>query len=588
MGRVLSFFTGVMMMAAHAVADEAPTLLTDPLLLDPGTNSVSVVWFTEFEGANHRVEVGKDQTPRVVAASTSKLSRTAEDGRSHIEGQAGEGEVLQETTPRDIYRHEALVDGLESGTAETYRVISEDTSGNPVESDYFTLASLPPAGAPLKILLTSDHQSKAMTPANLQKVVDTIGQVDAVFFAGDLVNIPDRASEWFDDARGKAFFPSLQGRADSTLKIANGGTHTFQGGAIIQNAPLYPVIGNHEVMGRYEPEKPIRDQFNSPRPRKVAEQEAEERGPWKDEAEKKAWIEDNSFNATTFNEIFAFPEFTNDKGYFFRRFGDVALVGLHLTRIWRSPKIDGETRGRYVEADADLGDPSAWGWGTFPFVTIERGSPQYQWLAEILQSDDFATAPYKVVMLHHPPRGFGGNSVPSFVEPEQIIEHDGEGNVTSVRYEYPIIKDMMIHDLEPLLIEHEVDLVLFGHSHIWQHIVHPEGMHYLETANVGNTYGCFLEGGPIRENHPDDPRFDAANYTKAGDAYGLPATPPSIFAPQNDEQGNPSPCVTSNNLTAFSILDTGKGTVDSYVYDVRNPETAVRMFDSFALKPDEG
>ncbi|CCQ60429.1 hypothetical protein CWATWH0401_3766 [Crocosphaera watsonii WH 0401] len=31
------------------------------------------------------------------------------------------------------------------------------------------------------------------------------------FFAGDLVNIPDRASEWFDDKRGGAFF-SLSSR----------------------------------------------------------------------------------------------------------------------------------------------------------------------------------------------------------------------------------------------------------------------------------------------------------------------------------------------------------------------------------------
>ena len=50
-----------------------------------------------------------------------------------------------------------------------------------------------------------------MVAANLQKVVETIGKIDAVFFAGDLVNIPERASEWFDDKRGGAFFPCLQG-----------------------------------------------------------------------------------------------------------------------------------------------------------------------------------------------------------------------------------------------------------------------------------------------------------------------------------------------------------------------------------------
>jgi len=44
----------------------------------------------------------------------------------------------------------------------------------------------------LKILLTSDHQLKPMTAANLQKVVETVERVDAVFFVGDLVNVPDR------------------------------------------------------------------------------------------------------------------------------------------------------------------------------------------------------------------------------------------------------------------------------------------------------------------------------------------------------------------------------------------------------------
>ncbi|MCK9903468.1 hypothetical protein CC117_26940 [Parafrankia colletiae] len=34
-----------------------------------------------------------------------------------------------------------------------------------------------------------------------------------MFVAGDLVNVPGRASEWFDDTRGSAFFPVLQGNS---------------------------------------------------------------------------------------------------------------------------------------------------------------------------------------------------------------------------------------------------------------------------------------------------------------------------------------------------------------------------------------
>ena len=66
--------------------------------------------------------------------------------------------------------------------------------------------------------------------------------------AGDLVNIPDRASEWFDDNRGGAFFPALQGRAN--YKIAKNRVKTaYTGGEIIQEAPIFTALGNHEVMG---------------------------------------------------------------------------------------------------------------------------------------------------------------------------------------------------------------------------------------------------------------------------------------------------------------------------------------------------
>lgn len=55
-------------------------------------------------------------------------------------------------------------------------------------SDVFQLRVTPTAGKSLKLLLTSDHQLKPLAAANYQKVVETIGQVDAVLFAGDLVS----------------------------------------------------------------------------------------------------------------------------------------------------------------------------------------------------------------------------------------------------------------------------------------------------------------------------------------------------------------------------------------------------------------
>jgi hypothetical protein len=56
------------------------------------------------------------------------------------------------------------------------------------------------------------------------------------------------------------------------------------------------------------------------------------------------------------------------------------------------------------------------------------------------------------------------------------------------------------------------------------------------------------------------------------------------IAPLTDEQGNPQPYLSSNDITAFSIFDTGTGTVSSYRFDIRTPQADVVKFDEFTLK----
>ena len=111
---------------------------------------------------------------------------------------------------------------------------------------------------------------KPMVSANLQKVAETIEDLDGIFFAGDLVNIPDKASEWFDDSKGGAFFPCLQGKANYTLE-KDGITTIYHGGELIQKMPIFTAIGNHEVMGRLSDYKTLKQQFNDPFPREEAE-----------------------------------------------------------------------------------------------------------------------------------------------------------------------------------------------------------------------------------------------------------------------------------------------------------------------------
>ncbi|MDB9397527.1 metallophosphoesterase family protein [Microcystis aeruginosa] len=532
-------------------------LLTEPFLQLPTETSIQVIWFTEFFGTGHQVRYG-EKLEKMAPARTSKLTRVREDAQSRTL------EAYQSLTDREIWRHQAEITDLNPGERIPYQVTSFQEN-KAIRSDIYTLTPRPKKGTNLKILLTSDHQLMPMTAANLQKVIETIGQVDAVFLAGDLVNIPDRASEWFDDSRGGAFFPCLQGRANYTL-TKNGIQTIYKGGEIIQNAPLFPAIGNHEVMGRFSNSTGLNEQFKDAIPQFIAKKLAEDTA-----AISENWLKNNAFNTETYEEIFSLPQ----NKYYSLTFGDIRLVVLYVTNIWRNPNLEPSARGRYYENQRDLDSPSRWGYGQHIFETIAQDSPQYQWLEKELNSREFQEAKYKVVMFHHPPHTLGGNIVPPYTDPVPTIERDATGKVRSVRYDYPQENDYIIRDLIPLLESAKVNLVFYGHSHLWNRFLSPKGMNFLESSNVGNSYGAHL--GDKKRPVPLD-----RNYAAIGNPNGLPAIIPNI-APLVDLVNQPLPYIASNDLTVFSILDTEKGTVSSYRFDTRYPDSEVIKFDEFDL-----
>jgi 3',5'-cyclic AMP phosphodiesterase CpdA len=555
-------------------------LLTDPFLQLPTPTSVRVVWFTEFAGTRHMVTYGKDLN-RQATATTSKLSRTREDQKSRVGSQTEDNPVYQKPTLRHIWRHEAEIGGLTPGERIPYRVTSVREDGESFSSASFTLAPAPLPGTPLKILLTSDHQLMPMVAANLQKVGETVGRVDAVFFAGDLANIPDRASGWFDDSRGNAFFPCLQGRANYELE-KNGIKTVYTGSQIIQHAPLFPAAGNHEVMGRFSTESNLNYQIFDSFPRAAAEelyaQNAVQLNPTGDPEVREAWLKDNSFNTSTYEEIFTSPQ--SGKGgekYYAVTFGDVRLVTLLITNMWRTPSLDDKAKGRYREREEDLNNPTAWGYGQHIFEPIAKGSAQYEWLEKELNSAEFKQAKYKVVMFHHPAHTLGDNIVPAFTEPVQIIERHEDGSIKAIRYEYPKDEDYIIRDVVPMLESAGVRLVFFGHSHLWNRFVSDAGTHFLESSNVGNSYGAAFGGNKrfVPEGYKEE-------YVALGDPNGLEPVVPSI-APLRGEGGEPVPYIASNDITVFSIFDTGDGTVSSYYFDTREPQSEVVKFDEFGV-----
>lgn len=571
----------VVMLIQAGLPMNAPQLLTDPFLQLPTASSVRVVWFTEFAGTLHTVAYGTD-LEQTATAATRQLSRSREDAKSQTV------QPYAQVTDRPIWRHEAEVTGLTPDRRVPYHVLSVREDGARVQSAVFTLAPKPPPGRPLKILLTSDHQLKPLVSANLQKVVETVDHIDLVLFAGDLVNVPDRASEWFDDTRGGAFFPALQGRA--TYELDKAGVKTrYRGGEIIQHAPMYTTIGNHEVMGRFSSETSLHDQFGDAFPRALIENRYPgtpasfaDRGtstPDSSDAPalRETWIKNHSFNTDTYEEILTLPE--SPKGgerYYAVTFGDIRLIVLYITNIWRTPSLAADARSKYREREADLQDSDRWGWGQFIFEPVDRDSTQYAWLKQELHHPEFQHAKYKVVMFHHPPHSLGENSVPAYTTPRQLVERQGT-RVISVRYEYPKADNYIIRDVVPLLESAGVQCVVYGHSHLWNRFVSPNGMHFLETSNVGNSYGACV-GTPPRSSPTGYQEDDAAT----GDPHRLAPVTPTI-APLLDANHQPLPYLASNDLTAFSIFDTGTGSIRSYYYDTRQPNSPVVLFDEFSL-----
>lgn len=522
-------------------------MLCEPYLLDPQPDGVHVVWHTERPGPCQVALVGtgvpaltdeealaaatgpsdRGEGWRRFQADAAPLSRTREDAESSVPGRE-----YAMVTRRPVHRHIATVRGLVAGRTP-YRIVSMDHDGTATLTRLYSLAPAVARGRPVRLLLSSDHQLKPMVPANLTKAAETAGvALDGVLMAGDLVNVPDRASEWFDTTAEPAFFASFGGTAAGR----------WRGAPILPHTPLFPAIGNHEVMGRWSDTATLDEQLNDPQP-----------GAW---------------DVTTYEELFPFPR--SESGgprWWSRTIGDVHVICLFATHVWRSPAREG--RGKFQEAVEDVPKPDRWGYGQFIFEPISRGSAQYDWLVAELASPAMRDARFRVVMFHHPSHGLGHHSVPPYTDPIQVV--DG----TNIRYDYPLADDHILRDVEPLLSEAGVHLVLNGHSHLWNRFRNAAGVNWLETSNVGNSYGAYdVTSGRSRDYPP--------GYVQQGDPGGLAPIVPTV-APLTGDGGVPLPYVASNHITVFSILDSDDGVVRSYRFDTSDPESDAILFDEFPL-----
>lgn len=554
-------------MLLFSVKTNARELLTEPMLQNATKDTVTVQWFTEGECEDNHIILYETGRARILKADSSKLSR--------IRGGKSEGDCNDAKISQDIWKHVVVVDNLKPYTGLSservgYRVISDD-----MRSGKYSLSAAPSKGTSMKVLLTSDLQLKNMCAANLEKVYETVGRVDAIFSNGDIVDVPDRCYDWF--YADNSFYKVMTGKANDDI-----GGKVYHGAPLIQYAPLYTSIGNHDVMGVYDEVTDLSVQFNSPNTRDYA---YDLYARVDTDADEKTFIENNSYNTITYEEMFELP--VNDDGgekWYATTLGDIRLVNLDVSRVWRLPNIG--LAGKYSEWPG--ADPDTYSHGEFIFEPIKEGSSQLNFLRSEVAKSEFTDSKIKVVMFHAEAHSLGNNQIPAFTDPVPNLVTDPFTGLSMMTYDYPIADDYINKYLEPVIEKAGTNLLFNAHSHLWNRFKTAGGMNVLQTSNIGNTYGAFLEGGK-RGDYPE--AFNAGNnysnirsnwnennYILSGDPYGLEPVYPNISSLPDGK-----PYLSSNEITAFSILDTGKGTVDSYYFDTTNPDSDVILFDSFEI-----
>ena len=524
-------------------------LLTEPILMNPCDNTVSVVWFTEEPGNDNTVilyENGSDKpATRQIPANTKLMSR--------LRGGKTEATRDDPSIRAMIYRHEAIVNKVPLYRGNNNEKIPYKVVSDIAESDIYSLHSKSQPGSDVRILLTSDLQGKPMSVANFTKAYETLQEVDAILANGDIVDVIDSAYYWF--YADNAFFKVMTGKADYTLNGV-----TYKGGEFLQNTPIYAALGNHDYMGRFSTKNLLSEQFNDPAP--------------------------DDYNRITWKEIFSMPR--NDKmeeNYYMTTIGDVGLITLDVNRPWRLSNLG--IRGRYSELIGSTADID--GGGEFIFESVEKGSPQYNFFEKSLKSKCYQNSKYKMVMFHSPYSTLGGNGEHAFTNPVKSVVKDSVTGQDMTIFNYPLENDYIANNLVPLMEQEGVNLLFEAHTHIWNRFETQSGMKVLETSNVGNTYGGYYNGQDMRSGIPsafvkNDARSNMAKYWDANDfaltddLYGNEPEFPNIQALPGDK-----PYLSSDTITEFSVIDTKGGCVDSYYFDTEKPESEVVKFDSFEL-----
>ena len=222
-----------------------------------------------------------------------------------------------------------------------YQVVSDGA-----QSEIYTLQAQAQEGTPMKILLTSDIQTKNMR-SQLREALR--GHRPCGRCSGQRGH-HRRARPGLRLVRRRQFL--LPG-APGYLRPGDR-RRGIQRRPLLQNAPSMPPSATTRSWAATAT-PPLNTQFNDPTTRAYAEDLYDrvnsDDDPTNDvsEADKAQFIQDNSFNTTTWEEVLTLPESdTGDERYYAVTIGDLRVIVLEVARIWQ-----GQQRGVHQQVLRD-------------------------------------------------------------------------------------------------------------------------------------------------------------------------------------------------------------------------------------------
>ena len=261
----------------------------------------------------------------------------------------------------------------------------------------------------MKILLTSDIQTKNMCAANYEKLYEAIGPVDAVLANGDIIDVPDRGLR-------------LVRRRQFLLPGAPGYLRPGDRRRGIQRRPPAPECpplclhrqprGHGPLQRHHPPEHPVQRPHHpglTPRTSMTGSTAMTTPPTMSLRRTKRSSSRTTPSIPPPGREVLTLPESdTGDERYYAVTIGDLRVIVLEVARIWRGNSV-GST-SKYSEIPGASVDQ--YGFGQHIFEPIGEGSDQLAFLEEELQSDAFQNAKYKMVMFHWQFHSLGGQPDP--------------------------------------------------------------------------------------------------------------------------------------------------------------------------------